>query len=182
MQMLFLSSLFARSKQDQVCVSALLLLCVCISESVPEPTVMFECVENGVNLSCSTLNSSEVSVSWTKNGEKSDTTRAVLHVGSSELRPGDTFSCTLRNMISRSSAKDVQPKCSDTGYTAEQITSHVYSHVGQHWVNYIYYNPFKGLYATNANEDKKSKKEENNNNKNKNKKDGNCLFLSQRSS
>ncbi|CAM4608050.1 unnamed protein product [Leuciscus chuanchicus] len=140
---------------------------LCVQEPVPEPTVMVECVENGVNLSCSPLNSSEVSVSWTKNGEESDTTHVVLHVSSSELRPGDTFSCSLRNMISRTSAKEVQPKCSDTGYIAEQITSHVYSHVGQHWVNYIYYNPFKGLYVTNTNEDKKSKKEENNNNKNR---------------
>ncbi|XDV31229.1 hypothetical protein PO909_033969 [Leuciscus waleckii] len=111
---------------------------LCVQEPVPEPTVMVECVENGVNLSCSPLNSSEVSVSWTKNGEESDTTHVVLHVSSSELRPGDTFSCSLRNMISRTSAKEVQPKCSDTG-----------------------------LYVTNTNEDKKSKKEENNNNKNR---------------
>ncbi|XP_056124455.1 T-cell surface antigen CD2 [Rhinichthys klamathensis goyatoka] len=99
---------------------------LCVQERVPEPTVMVECVANGVDLSCSPLNSSEVLVSWMRNGEKSNSTRAVLHVSSSELKPGDTFSCTLTNMISRSSAKDVQPKCSDTGYRAQLIT--VYSH------------------------------------------------------
>lgn len=171
MHMLFLLSFCPFKARPSVCVSTEpCCCCVCVSEPVPEPTVMVECVKNGFNLSCSSLNSSEVSVSWTKNGEKSDTTHAALHVSSSELTPGDTFSCTLRNMISRSSAKDVQPKCSDTGYIAEQITSHVYSHLGQHWANYIYIT-LKGPHATNANED--SKKEENNNNKNIN--DGNCF-------
>ncbi|XP_077096222.1 T-lymphocyte surface antigen Ly-9 [Siphateles boraxobius] len=112
---------------------------LCVQEPVPEPTVMVECVDKGVSLSCSPLNTSEVFVSWMINGEKSNTTRAVLHVSSSELKPGDMFSCTLENMISRTAAKDVQPVCSDTG-----------------------------LYATNAKEDKKRKKEENSNNENNN--------------
>ncbi|KAK7153580.1 hypothetical protein R3I94_007080 [Phoxinus phoxinus] len=94
---------------------------LCVQEPVPEPTVVVECVEEGVDLRCSALNSneasvnsSEASVSWMKNGELSDSTRVVLHVGSSELNATHTFSCTLRNMISTAAARDVQPDCSDT--------------------------------------------------------------------
>ncbi|XP_051761705.1 SLAM family member 5-like [Ctenopharyngodon idella] len=93
---------------------------ICVLEPVPEPSVTVECVEEGVYLTCIPVNSNEVSVSWTKNGEKSNTTRAVLHVSSSELKSGDKFSCTLSNMISEKTAKDVQPVCSNTGVHANE--------------------------------------------------------------
>uniref|UniRef100_A0A8C1EIV1 Ig-like domain-containing protein n=1 Tax=Cyprinus carpio carpio TaxID=630221 RepID=A0A8C1EIV1_CYPCA len=54
-------------------------------------------------------------VSWMKNGIKTNMTHAVLHVTSSELKPGDNFSCTVSNQISKKSAKEVKPLCSDTG-------------------------------------------------------------------
>lgn len=82
---------------------------------MPEPSVKVQCVEEGVNLTCIPMNNNEVFVSWMKNGEKTKTTHAVLHVSSSELKSGDKFSCTLSNMISKKTAKDVQPVCSDTG-------------------------------------------------------------------
>uniref|UniRef100_A0A8C1HVC5 Uncharacterized protein n=1 Tax=Cyprinus carpio carpio TaxID=630221 RepID=A0A8C1HVC5_CYPCA len=87
---------------------------LCVLEPVPEPTVMVECVEKGVNLNCSAVKKTEV-VSWMKNGIKTNMTHAVLHVTSSELKPGDNFSCTVSNQISKKSAKEVKPLCSDTG-------------------------------------------------------------------
>ncbi|KTF90200.1 hypothetical protein cypCar_00034720 [Cyprinus carpio] len=86
---------------------------LCVLEPVPEPTVMVECVEKGVNLNCSAVKKTEV-VSWMKNGIKTNMTHAVLHVTSSELKPGDNFSCTVSNQISKKSAKEVKPLCSDT--------------------------------------------------------------------
>ncbi|KAK9969892.1 hypothetical protein ABG768_028033 [Culter alburnus] len=109
---------------------------LCVQEPVPEPSVIVECVEEGVNLTCIPMNSNEVFVSWTKNGEESKTTRAVLHVSSSELKSGDKFSCTLSNTISKKTAKDVQPVCSDTG-----------------------------VHATNANKEKEKEEKSNNENK-----------------
>ncbi|XP_048048674.1 uncharacterized protein si:dkey-11f4.20 [Megalobrama amblycephala] len=109
---------------------------LCVLEPVPEPSVIVQCVEEGVNLTCIPLNSNEVFVSWTKNGEESKTTHAVLHVSSSELKSGDKFSCTLSNMISKKTAKDVQPVCSDTG-----------------------------VHTTNANKDKEKEENSNNENK-----------------
>uniref|UniRef100_A0A673GSC7 Ig-like domain-containing protein n=1 Tax=Sinocyclocheilus rhinocerous TaxID=307959 RepID=A0A673GSC7_9TELE len=88
---------------------------LCVLEPVPEPTVMVECVEKGVNLTCSAVNNDEVVVSWMKNGMKANVTHAVLHVSSSELKSGDNFSCTVSNKISKKSAKNVEPVCSDTG-------------------------------------------------------------------
>uniref|UniRef100_A0A673GRV7 Ig-like domain-containing protein n=1 Tax=Sinocyclocheilus rhinocerous TaxID=307959 RepID=A0A673GRV7_9TELE len=87
---------------------------LCVLEPVPEPTVMVECVEKGVNLTCSAVNNDEVVVSWMKNGMKANATRAFLHVISSELKSGDNFSCTVSNKISKKSAKEVKPVCSDT--------------------------------------------------------------------
>ncbi|XP_051998908.1 T-cell surface antigen CD2-like [Xyrauchen texanus] len=88
---------------------------LCVQEPVAEPTVIFKCAENGVTLTCSALNHSEVVVSWKKNGKKeSNMANAVLHANSSDLKAGDNFSCTVKNMISVKSAKDVQPVCSDT--------------------------------------------------------------------
>ncbi|XP_026128375.1 hepatocyte cell adhesion molecule-like [Carassius auratus] len=87
---------------------------LCVLEPVAEPIVLVECVENGVNLNCTAVNVTEVVVSWMKNGKKANMTHAVLHISSSELKPGDTFSCTLRNQISKKSAKNVEPECSET--------------------------------------------------------------------
>ncbi|XP_067300968.1 hepatic and glial cell adhesion molecule isoform X2 [Pseudorasbora parva] len=114
---------------------------ICVQEPVPGPTVIVECVEKGVALTCSPEHSGDVEVSWMKNGDKLDTTLAVLHITSSELKSGDTFSCTLSNRISTKSAEDVQPVCSDTG-----------------------------LHATTANEDKE-KEEKEETSKDNNKKD-----------
>ncbi|XP_016318352.1 uncharacterized protein LOC107670298, partial [Sinocyclocheilus anshuiensis] len=86
---------------------------LCVLEPVPEPTVMVECVEKGVNLTCSPMSKTEV-VSWMKNGIKTNATHAFLHVISSELKSGDNFSCTVSNQISKMSAKEVKPVCSDT--------------------------------------------------------------------
>uniref|UniRef100_A0A673I9G8 Ig-like domain-containing protein n=1 Tax=Sinocyclocheilus rhinocerous TaxID=307959 RepID=A0A673I9G8_9TELE len=98
------------------CVLAIrLAVVVCISEPVPDPTVLVECIEKGVNLTCSAVNNNAVVVSWMKNGMKANATHAVLHVSSSELKSGDNFSCTVSNMISHKSAKEVEPVCSDTG-------------------------------------------------------------------
>ncbi len=82
-----------------------------------EPTVMVECLEKGVNLTCTAVNNDEVvePVSWMKNGIKTSATHAFLHVISSELKSGDHFSCTVSNQISKKSAKSVEPVCSDTG-------------------------------------------------------------------
>ncbi len=82
-----------------------------------EPTVMVECVEKGVNLTCSAVNNTEVvePVSWMKNGIMTNATHAFLHVISSELKSGNNFSCTVSNQISKKSAKEVKPVCSDTG-------------------------------------------------------------------
>ncbi|XP_026128371.1 T-cell surface antigen CD2 [Carassius auratus] len=87
---------------------------LCVLEPVPEPTVIFECVEKGVYLNCSAVNNDEVVVSWMKNGIKTNATRAILHVTSSELKPGDTFSCTVSNQISKKSTEVVKPGCSFT--------------------------------------------------------------------
>ncbi|XP_016424106.1 carcinoembryonic antigen-related cell adhesion molecule 2-like [Sinocyclocheilus rhinocerous] len=87
----------------------------CVLEPVPDPTVLVECIEKGVNLTCSAVNNNAVVVSWMKNGMKANATHAVLHVSSSELKSGDNFSCTVSNMISHKSAKEVEPVCSDTG-------------------------------------------------------------------
>ncbi|XP_051565793.1 T-cell surface antigen CD2 [Myxocyprinus asiaticus] len=89
---------------------------LCVQEPVAEPTVIFKCEENRVTLTCNGMNHSEVVVSWIKNGKnESIMANAVLHVNSSDLKAGDKFSCTVRNMISVKSAKDVQPLCSDSG-------------------------------------------------------------------
>uniref|UniRef100_A0A671N1V9 Ig-like domain-containing protein n=1 Tax=Sinocyclocheilus anshuiensis TaxID=1608454 RepID=A0A671N1V9_9TELE len=72
---------------------------LCVLEPVPDPTVLVECIEKGVNLTCSAVNNNEVLVSWMKNGMKANVTHAVLHVSSSEYK----------------SAKEVEPVCSDTG-------------------------------------------------------------------
>uniref|UniRef100_A0A672L6W1 Ig-like domain-containing protein n=1 Tax=Sinocyclocheilus grahami TaxID=75366 RepID=A0A672L6W1_SINGR len=88
---------------------------LCVLEPVPDPTVLVECIEKGVNLTCSAVNNNEVVVSWMKNGMKANATHAVLHVSSSELKSGDNFSCTVSNMISHKSAKEAEPVCSDTG-------------------------------------------------------------------
>ncbi|XP_059355304.1 hepatic and glial cell adhesion molecule-like [Carassius carassius] len=87
---------------------------LCVLEPVAEPIVLVECVENGVNLNCSAVNNDEVVVSWMKNGKKANMTHAVLHISSSELKPGYHFSCTVRNQISKKSAKKVEPECSET--------------------------------------------------------------------
>ncbi|XP_059355303.1 hepatic and glial cell adhesion molecule-like isoform X2 [Carassius carassius] len=84
---------------------------LCVLEPVPEPTVLFECVEKGVNLNCSAVNNAEVVVSWMKNGIKTSATRLFLHVTSSELKSGDNFSCTVSNQISKKSAEVVKPGC-----------------------------------------------------------------------
>uniref|UniRef100_A0A672T6N0 Ig-like domain-containing protein n=1 Tax=Sinocyclocheilus grahami TaxID=75366 RepID=A0A672T6N0_SINGR len=86
---------------------------LCVLEPVLEPTVMVECVEKGVNLTCSPMSKTEV-VSWMKNGIITNATGAFLHVISSELKSGDHFSCTVSNQISKKSAKEVKPVCSDT--------------------------------------------------------------------
>ncbi|XP_050957005.1 uncharacterized protein si:dkey-11f4.20 [Labeo rohita] len=78
---------------------------LCVQEPVPEPTVLVECVEKGVNLTCSAVNNESMVVSWMKNGIKANVTLAVLHVSSSELKFGDNFSCTVSNRISQKSAK-----------------------------------------------------------------------------
>ncbi|KAK2905335.1 hypothetical protein Q8A67_007134 [Cirrhinus molitorella] len=88
---------------------------LCVQEPVPEPTVLVECVEKGVNLTCSAVNDKSMVVSWMKNSMKANVTRAVLYVNSSELKSGDNFSCTVSNKISQTSAKEVEPVCSDTG-------------------------------------------------------------------
>ncbi len=49
-----------------------------ISEPVPEPIVLVECVEKGVNLTCSAANNDEVVVSWMKNGTKAYVTQINL--------------------------------------------------------------------------------------------------------
>uniref|UniRef100_A0A673GS92 Ig-like domain-containing protein n=1 Tax=Sinocyclocheilus rhinocerous TaxID=307959 RepID=A0A673GS92_9TELE len=94
---------------------------LCVLEPVPEPTVMVECVEKGVNLTCSAVNNDEVVVSWMKNGMKANVTHAVLHVSSSELKSGDNFSCTVSNKISKKSAKNVEPVCSDTDMSEKRF-------------------------------------------------------------
>uniref|UniRef100_A0A8C1DKS5 Ig-like domain-containing protein n=2 Tax=Cyprinus carpio TaxID=7962 RepID=A0A8C1DKS5_CYPCA len=87
---------------------------LCVLEPVPEPTVLVECLDKGVNLTCSAVNNSEI-VSWMKNGMKANVTHAVLHVSSSELKSGDNFSCTVSHLGRHKSAKEVKPVCSDTG-------------------------------------------------------------------
>uniref|UniRef100_A0A672T7S5 Ig-like domain-containing protein n=1 Tax=Sinocyclocheilus grahami TaxID=75366 RepID=A0A672T7S5_SINGR len=93
---------------------------LCVLEPVLEPTVMVECVEKGVNLTCSPMSKTEV-VSWMKNGIKTNATHAFLHVISSELKPGDNFSCTVSNQISKKSAKNVEPVCSDTDMSEKRF-------------------------------------------------------------
>ncbi|XP_052004989.1 uncharacterized protein LOC127659280 isoform X2 [Xyrauchen texanus] len=89
---------------------------LCVQEPVAEPTVIFMCEENRVTLTCNATNHSEVVVSWMKNGKtESNMANAVLHVNSFDLKAGDKFSCTVKNMISVKSAKEVQPLCSDSG-------------------------------------------------------------------
>ncbi|XP_073701119.1 uncharacterized protein [Garra rufa] len=90
---------------------------LCVQEPVPEPTVMFEAVENEVNLICSAVHN-ESTVVWIKNGMNANVTGAVLHINSSELKSGDTFSCTVSNMINQKSAKEVKLVWSDTGLHA----------------------------------------------------------------
>ncbi|KAL1246766.1 hypothetical protein QQF64_033613 [Cirrhinus molitorella] len=90
---------------------------LCVLEPVPEPTVMFETIDKGVNLTCSAVNN-ESTVVWMKNGKNANVTGAVLHINSSELKSGDTFSCTVSNKISQKSAKEVKLVWSDTGLYA----------------------------------------------------------------
>ncbi|XP_043105275.1 T-cell surface antigen CD2-like [Puntigrus tetrazona] len=97
---------------------------LCVLEPVSEPTVVVECVEKGVNLTCSAENNREVLVSWTKNGITTDSTLAFLHFLSSEIKSGDSFSCTVSNQISQKSAKEVQPACSDAGLYATTANYH----------------------------------------------------------
>ncbi|XP_026074252.1 T-cell surface antigen CD2-like [Carassius auratus] len=87
---------------------------LCVLEPLPEPTVLVECIEKGVNLTCA-VNYSEVVVSWMKNGMKANVTHTVLHISSSELQSGNNFSCTVSHMGRHKSAKEVKPVCSDTG-------------------------------------------------------------------
>uniref|UniRef100_A0A8C2I1X6 Ig-like domain-containing protein n=1 Tax=Cyprinus carpio TaxID=7962 RepID=A0A8C2I1X6_CYPCA len=94
---------------------------LCVLEPVAEPIVLVECVEKGVNLNCSAVNNNEVVVSWMKNDMKANVTHAVLHVTSSELKPGDNFSCTVSNQISKKSAKNVEPVCSDTDMSEKRF-------------------------------------------------------------
>lgn len=97
-----------------MCFSNTIAVVVCISEPLPEPTVLVECIEKGVNLTCA-VNNSEVVVSWMKNGMKANVTHAVLHISSSELESGNNFSCTVSHMGRHKSAKEVKPVCPDTG-------------------------------------------------------------------
>ncbi|XP_043105279.1 hepatocyte cell adhesion molecule-like [Puntigrus tetrazona] len=86
---------------------------LCVLEPVSEPTVVVECVEKGVNLTCSAENHREVLVSWMRNHMEANVTHAFLHISLSEIKSGDSFSCTVSNQISQKSAKEVQPACSD---------------------------------------------------------------------
>uniref|UniRef100_A0A8C2J6Q3 Ig-like domain-containing protein n=1 Tax=Cyprinus carpio TaxID=7962 RepID=A0A8C2J6Q3_CYPCA len=99
---------------------------LCVLEPVPEPTVLVECLDKGVNLTCSAVNNSEV-VSWMKNGMKANVTHAVLHVSSSELKSGDNFSCTVSHLGRHKSAKEVKPVCSDTGPVYQNHLTYVFS-------------------------------------------------------
>uniref|UniRef100_A0A8C1IPT0 Ig-like domain-containing protein n=1 Tax=Cyprinus carpio TaxID=7962 RepID=A0A8C1IPT0_CYPCA len=76
--------------------------------------IIYDAGGNLCSATIQTLKKNEV-VSWMKNGIKTNMTHAVLHVTSSELKPGDNFSCTVSNQISKKSAKEVKPLCSDTG-------------------------------------------------------------------
>ncbi|KAF4109305.1 hypothetical protein G5714_010378 [Onychostoma macrolepis] len=124
---------------------------LCVLEPVPEPIVMVECVEKGVNLTCSAVNNNEVvdPVSWMKNGIKTNATHAFLHVISSELKSGDHFSCTVSNRISQKSAKEVKPVCSDTGLHATIANDYkekeVNSKSGNENKKDVYENTFLGL-------------------------------------
>ncbi|XP_009302670.1 uncharacterized protein si:dkey-11f4.20 isoform X2 [Danio rerio] len=90
---------------------------LCVQEPVSEPSITVQCGDEGVHLSCIFLSGTEASVSWMKNGQKTDKTAAVLHISWSELELGDSYSCTVSNRISLKSAKDVQPACSSTENT-----------------------------------------------------------------
>ncbi|XP_056320776.1 T-cell surface antigen CD2 [Danio aesculapii] len=96
---------------------------LCVQEPLSEPSITFQCVDEGVHLSCSVPAGAEMSVSWMKNGQKTDKALAVLNVSWSELEPGDSYSCTVSDGINQKSAEYVQPACSNTGLKAENTTN-----------------------------------------------------------
>ncbi|TRY91661.1 hypothetical protein DNTS_003328 [Danionella cerebrum] len=91
---------------------------VCVPEPVSKPSLQEQCSDAGVTLICCGRNSGELLVSWRNNTEKLTWNTSTVHLKASEITPGDSFSCSVRNMISEEWAEELQPSCSNKGISS----------------------------------------------------------------